>query len=72
MEQISSFSVAFKRRRIDLKKRLFSDVSKYLTEFQFKITPYGSMVDTDQEKEALSILSAKSRSHGVEEKEEEK
>ena len=26
------------------------------------------MVDTDQEKEALSILSAKSRNHGVEEK----
>ena len=30
------------------------------------------MVDTDQEKEAQSILSAKSRNHGVEEKEEEK
>ena len=29
------------------------------------------MVDTDQEKEALSILSAKSGNHGVEEKEEE-
>ena len=26
------------------------------------------MVDTDQEKEALSILSAKSRNHSVEEK----
>ena len=33
-----------------------------------KITPYVSMVDTDQEKEALSILSAKSRNHSVEEK----
>ena len=30
------------------------------------------MVDTDQEKEAQSILSAKSRNHSVEEKEEEK
>ena len=30
------------------------------------------MVDTDQEKEARSILSAKSRNHSVEEKEEEK
>ena len=29
------------------------------------------MVDTDQEKEAQSILSAKSRNHSVEEKEEE-
>ena len=31
-----------------------------------------SVVDTDQEKEALPILSAKSRNHSVEEKEEEK
>ena len=30
------------------------------------------MVDTDQEKEALSILSAKSKNHSVEEKKEEK
>ena len=30
------------------------------------------MVDTDQEKAAQSILSAKSRNHSVEEKEEEK
>ena len=30
------------------------------------------MVDTDQEKEAQSILRAKSRNHSVEEKEEEK
>ena len=30
------------------------------------------MVDTDQEKEAQSILGAKSRNHSVEEKEEEK
>ena len=30
------------------------------------------MVDTDQEKEALSILSAKSRNHGVEEKKKKK
>ena len=30
------------------------------------------MVDTDQEKEAQSILSAKSRNYSVEEKEEEK
>ena len=40
--------------------------------FLNKITPYVSMVDTDQEKEAQSILSAKSRNHSVEEKEEEK
>ena len=31
-----------------------------------------SIVDTDQEKEAQSILSAKSRNYSVEEKEEEK
>ena len=31
-----------------------------------------SIVDTDQEKEAQSILNAKSRNHSVEEKEEEK
>ena len=30
------------------------------------------MVDTDQEKEAQSILSAKPRNHSLEEKEEEK
>ena len=41
-------------------------------QLSYKITPYVSMVDMDQEKEAQSILSAKSRNRSVEEKEEEK